>query len=240
MNIPPEATVNVHRPGALRARHGLVLVHGRGGTAQDILALGRAIAPENTAMIAPKAPQNSWWPVSFLAPMARLQPWLDQALAAMDQAVATLEAEGLARSRIALAGFSQGACLALEYAARRGGPWHGVIALSGGLVGTADAGGAADPELYGHFPKRFDHDARLDAVRVLIACHEHDPHIPRARVMQSAQVLRAAGARLELRLHPGAGHGPGPGDLDAARALLEAATAPGDAASRATRGTRPV
>lgn len=216
----PHAAGALVRAGAAAPTHGLVLAHGRGASARDILGLGAAVAPEGTALIAPEAAGHSWWPVSFLAPMAQLQPWLDSALAAMDRAVGALTAEGLPTERIALAGFSQGACLALEYAARRGGPWRGVIALSGGLVGTADAGGAPDAALYGHAPKRMDQAGRLDGVPVLLACHDHDPHIPAARVRKTAQVLGDLGAAVHMRLHPGASHGPGPGDLEAARALL--------------------
>ncbi len=219
MSAGPHAGGVLIRLGA--GPRGLVLSHGRGASARDILGLGQAIAPEGTAMIAPEAAGNSWWPVSFLAPMAQLDPWLDSALNAMDRAVDALRAEGLEQSQIALAGFSQGACLALEYAARRGGPWQSVIALSGGLVGTADDGTASDPALYGHSPKRLDYAARLDGVPVLLACHDRDPHIPAARVRASAEALKAMGAAVETRLHPGAGHGPGAGDLEAAQALLQ-------------------
>ena len=220
MSSDPHAGAALIRLGA--GPRGLVLAHGRGASARDLLGLGQAIAPADTAMIAPEATGNSWWPVSFLAPMAQLQPWLDSALAAMDRAVGALRAEGLAQSQIALAGFSQGACLALEYAARMGGPWAGVVALSGGLVGQADDGTAPDPELYGHAPKRLEYATRLEGVPVLLACHDRDPHIPAARVRASAQTLEAMGARVETRLHQGAGHGPAPGDLEAAQALLRA------------------
>ncbi len=222
MNGPHAAAPQI-RLGAGAPGLGLVLAHGRGASARDILGLGQAIAPEGTAMIAPEAAGNSWWPVSFLAPMAQLQPWLDSALDALERAVAALQAEGLAQDRIALAGFSQGACLALEYAARRGGRWHAVIALSGGLVGTADDVGASDPALYGYAGKQLDYTSRLDEVPVLMACHDRDPHIPRARLEDSARVLQGLGASVDLRVHPGAGHGAGPGDLEAAQALLRPA-----------------
>ncbi|MCC5985106.1 MAG: dienelactone hydrolase family protein [Rhodobacteraceae bacterium] len=222
----PHAKAALVRAGAQGAgagapTGGLVLAHGRGASAGDILALGVAVAPPGTALIAPEAAGHSWWPVSFLAPMAELQPWLDSALEAMDRAVGALTAEGLPPERIALAGFSQGACLALEYAARRGGPWRGVIALSGGLMGTADTGGAPEPGLYGHAPKRMEQAGRLDGVPVLLACHDRDPHIPAARVRETARVLSGLGAAVDMRLHAGAGHGTGPGDLEAARALLQ-------------------
>lgn len=216
----PHARAALVRQGASAPVAGLVLAHGRGADAHDILALGRSIAPDDWALIAPQAAGNSWWPVSFLAPMTQLEPWLGSALDAMDRAVAALRAEGLAPAQIALAGFSQGACLALEYAARHGGPWRAVVALSGALVGAADGAGQPDAALYGHSPKSLDYDTRLSGVPVLMACHDRDPHIPRARIMASVDTLRALGSKVELRTHPGTGHGAGPGDLDAAREML--------------------
>jgi phospholipase/carboxylesterase len=100
---------------------GLVLVHGRGATAEGILDLGHALALPDLALAAPQAPGMTWWPTSFLAPAAQMEPYVERGMAAIDAAIDALVEEGLSRDRIALAGFSQGGCLALEYAARRGG-----------------------------------------------------------------------------------------------------------------------
>ena len=200
---------------------GLVLLHGRGGTAADILGLAGLIRRADMAVIAPEAAGNSWWPVSFLAPMAELAPWLDRALAAVDAAVDELQEAGLARADIAVAGFSQGACLALEWAARRGGPLRAVAGLSGGLVGTADAPGAPEAGLYGHRPKLMEQSGRLDGVPVWLGCHARDPHIPEARVRQSAETLGGLGARVEMTLYPGAGHGLTQADVTALRRMLD-------------------
>jgi len=205
---------------AERAGLGLVLLHGRGGSAADILGLARVLQRDDVTAVAPEAAGNSWWPVSFLAPMSQLAPGLENALAAVDNAVATLQAEGLARERIAVAGFSQGACLALEWAARRGGPLTAVLGLSGGLVGTADAPGRPDPALYGHTPKAMDQAGRLDGVPVWLGCHAQDPHIPAARVQASAETFTRLGAKVEMRLHPGVGHGIVQADVAAMRRLL--------------------
>lgn len=205
-------------PGA--ARLGLVLAHGRGGSARDIMGLAGASGQSDIAVAAPEAMGNSWWPVSFLAPLHDLDPWLGSALEAMRRAVASLEVGGLPRERIVLAGFSQGACLAAEFAAREGGRWAGLAVLSGALVGTHDAGDAPDQALYGHTPKRFDYDRRLDGVPVYFGCHAQDPHIPRARVEESAGVMRALGAQVEMSIHPGAGHGITDADLEAFRDLV--------------------
>lgn len=218
----PHADAHILRAGPQGAARGLVLIHGRGAQASDIAGLAAQFAPRDTAVAAPQAAGNSWWPVSFLAPDAMLAPWVASAMGAVDRAVAALRAAGLPQDRIGLAGFSQGACLALEYAARRGGRWHSVLALSGGLAGTSDAGDPAPQDaLYGHRDKVFDYATRLDGVPVLLACHDRDPHIPAARVRRSADVLSALGADVTTRLHPGAQHGMGPGDGAAVKTLWE-------------------
>ncbi|MEM1129386.1 MAG: dienelactone hydrolase family protein [Pseudomonadota bacterium] len=192
-------------PGA--ARLGLVMLHGRGAGAEDILGLEGMLPVADVTAIAPEAAGRSWWPVSFLEPMTALEPWLGSAVGAADRAIATLEAEGLPRDRIGLVGFSQGACLALEAAARAGGPFLGVWGFSGGLVGTSDAGGPADEALYGRAPKRFDYEGDLAGTPVYLGCHARDPHIPLARVEESERVLEGMGASVTKTIHPGAGHG---------------------------------
>lgn len=206
-------------PGG-RAAAGLVLLHGRGGSAADILGLWEAAALPAVAAAAPEASGQSWWPTSFLAPSAAMEPHIARGLAAVRGAVAALETEGLARGRIWLAGFSQGACLALEAFAREGEGLAGVFGFSGGLVGTADAPGAAQAALYGHAPKRFDYAGRRDGAQVWLSVHERDPHIPLARVDATAATLAALGAAVERTTYPGAGHGLAPPDLAALRARL--------------------
>jgi phospholipase/carboxylesterase len=194
---------------AREARMGLVLVHGRGATAEGILDLGHALALPDLALAAPQAPGMTWWPTSFLAPAAQMEPFVEQGMAAIDAAIEALAEEGLSRDRIALAGFSQGGCLALEYAARRGG-LTAVFGLSAGLVGTGEADGPATDALYGFGPKAFDYAARLDGVPVEITVHERDPHIPLARARESEAVFAGLGAKARLSVTPGAGHGIGP------------------------------
>jgi predicted esterase len=212
-------------PSGGRAAAGLVLLHGRGGSAVDILGLWEAAALPETAAIAPEAPGHSWWPTSFLAPAAAMEPHVARGLAAVRGAVAALEAEGLPRGRIWLAGFSQGACLALEAFAREGEGLAGVFAFSGGLVGTADAPGGPQAALYGHAPKRLDYPGRRDGAQAWLSVHERDPHIPLARVEDSAATFRAMGAAVEGVTYPGAGHGLGAPDIAALRARLNTAPA---------------
>jgi predicted esterase len=198
------------------------MLHGRGGSAADILSLADHAAIPDVARIAPEAAGNSWWPTSFLAPSEQMEPFVARGLAAVRGAVAELEAGGLDRGRIWLLGFSQGACLALEAFARGGAGLAGVIAMSGGLVGTADAEGGPSDALYRHRPKAFGYAGSRAGADVWISCHERDPHIPLARVGESAAVLKGMGATVETRLYPGAGHGVMQDDIAAIRARLNA------------------
>ncbi len=196
---------------------GLVLLHGRGGSGLEILKMGEALGLPGLSLVAPHNPDQSWWPTSFLARAEALETHLILGLNDVDAAVFELELMGMKRSNIGLAGFSQGACLALEYAARKGGPWAGVYGFSGALVGQGDTGPPM-PGLYGHRDKHFDYATRLDGVPVRISLHAEDPHIPLARARRSAEVLRARGANVDLDVAPGAGHGFLPGDIPALRA----------------------
>ncbi len=202
------------------AKAGIVLAHGRGGTAADILGLMAAAGLSDVVALAPEAAGQSWWPTSFLAPTAVLAPFVERGTAAMVQAVAELEAEGLARRDIWLGGFSQGACLALETFARSGAGLGGVFGFSGGLLGTGDTGGAADDALYGHVAKVFDYPGRRDTSRVWLSVHERDPHIPLLRVQESATVLQGLGAMVEAKIYPGAGHRVMPADLATLQAWI--------------------
>lgn len=203
------------------ARAGIVLAHGRGGSAEDILGLLAHAGLPEVAAIAPEAPDRSWWPTSFLAPQAVIGPYADRAVAAMTDAIARLEAEGIPRNAIWLGGFSQGAGLALETFARAGEGLAGVIAMSGGLLGTGDAGTQPDPALYGHVAKRFDYPGRRDGAKAWLSVHEQDPHIPLARVRQTAAVLTALGANVTTQVYPGQGHSVMQPDLAALRILLD-------------------
>ncbi len=189
-----------------RARLGLVLVHGRGASAQDILGLGEALALPDLALVAPAASGRSWWPTSFLAPTAMMAPHVEAGLAAIDASISALEGGGLPRNKIALAGFSQGGCLALEYAARRG-ELMAVFGLSAGLVGTGDAAGDPSDDLYGFGPKVFDYSIDLSRVPALISVHEEDPHIPLARARKSAEIFESLGATVTFQVAKGSGHG---------------------------------
>jgi phospholipase/carboxylesterase len=174
---------------------GMVLIHGRGDSAQGILGLLAPLhergAPEVT-VIAPDAVGNVWYPQRFMEPIDANQPHLDAALRVVSDAVAVLERAGVPRERIVVAGFSQGACLALDFVAREGGAFGAVVALSGGLIGAT-----VDPANYPH---------RLDGTVAFLGCSNVDPHIPEARVHDSGQQLLAQGADVITRIYPGMAH----------------------------------
>lgn len=212
----------MRRAGPSRnATAGIVLLHGRGGSSADILGLMAHAALPDVAAIAPEAPGNSWWPTSFLAPAAQMEPYVTRALQQVQTAIATLQTEGIPHNRIWLAGFSQGACLAAEAYARLDAPLAGLLAFSGGLVGTADADGAPTEALYGHRPKRFDYTGTRKG-KVWLSVHERDPHIPAHRVKDTATTLTSLGATVETKLYPGAGHGVMRDDITALRRHLTA------------------
>lgn len=199
-----------------RARAGMVLVHGRGGTAAGMLDFAAGLGLTDVALVAPQAAGNTWYPQSFLAPLGLNQPGLDSGLAAIARALAALVAGGLAPERVVLMGFSQGACLMLEFAARHARRYGGIAALSGGLIGMGARAGAAAPD-----DKLFDYPGDLAGTPVYLGCSERDPHIPLARVQDSARVIGALGGAVEARIHPGGGHGITETDVSRLRGMLQ-------------------
>lgn len=178
-----------------QASYALVLVHGRGGSAEGMLPIARAAKAMDAALVAPVAVGNSWYPKRFLDPREQNEPWLSSALQAIGRAVDLVRLAGIPSERTLLVGFSQGACLTLEYAtiaAAASVRFGGVAALAGGLIG--------DP-----LAPRHDHGS-LDGTPVLLACGDADAHIPEAIVRSSANILQALGAAVDLRIYPRVGH----------------------------------
>jgi phospholipase/carboxylesterase len=202
------------------AKAGIVLAHGRGGSADDILGLMDAAGLNQVAAVASQAPGQSWWPVSFLSPAAVLEPHVARGIAAMREGVDSLAAVGIPHDCIWLGGFSQGACLALETFARAGEGLAGCLGFSGGLVGTKDKGAEPSDTLYGYLEKSFDYAGSRTGAKVWLSVHEQDPHIPLRRARETADVMRRLGAEVDLQIHPGAGHGIRANDLNALRSLL--------------------
>ncbi len=174
------------------ARGVVIMVHGRGATAASILALAGEFDQPDLAYLAPQAAGNTWYPYSFLEPLERNEPDLSSALSAVRAVVDHLITAGISPEQIALLGFSQGACLVLEFAARHAQPYGGVVGLSGGLIGPDDA--------------LRDYAGSLAGTPVFLGCDDHDFHIPKARVDETAVILERLGAQVDKRLYRGMGH----------------------------------
>jgi predicted esterase len=187
----------------------LIAIHGRGGGAEDIIALAREVAPSDVAILAPQAAGNTWYPYRFLEPTERNEPYLSSALRIVANLIAQLGERGIPPERIALLGFSQGACLALEAAARNARRYAGVIGFSGGLIGPPGTS--------------FDFAGSLDGTPVFLGCSDVDPHIPKERVEESGEALDRLGAAVDVRLYPGMGHTVNRDELEAARTILDEA-----------------
>ena len=179
---------------------GVVLLHGRGATAENILGLAQHLGVGPIEYRAPQAENYSWYPNSFLAPLDANQPYLDSALHTVDLIYNSFVKDGLSPDRIALMGFSQGACLALEYAARNPRRYAGIVAFSGGLIGKADVEGIAPHD------KSFEYEGSLDESPVFIGCSDNDPHVPSVRIDQSEKAFVRLGAKVTKRIYPGMGH----------------------------------
>jgi phospholipase/carboxylesterase len=175
-----------------RARAAAVLVHGRGASAQDILSLGAEFDQQDIAYLAPQAENHAWYPYSFLAPLAQNEPHLSRALATLGATLERLAKEGFAPERVALIGFSQGGCLALEYAARNAKRYGAIAGLSAGLIGPPGT------------PR--DYAGAFAATPVFLGCSDVDPHIPLPRVHETRDVLARMGANVTERIYPGMGH----------------------------------
>ena len=188
--------MNTLRAGLESAPKTLVLLHGRGASAASILPLYHEFRLEDWRALAPQAPGNTWYPHSFLAPLEQNQPYLDQSLRTVDELIS-----GLPSERVAILGFSQGACLALEYAARHPRRYAAVLALTGGLI-------------------TLKHSGDLQGTPVFLGAGDPDPHVPWARVQESAELFRSLGARVEARRYPGLPHTINDDEFDYCQALL--------------------
>jgi len=197
----------VHRgPDPAAARLTAILVHGRNASASDILSIADELDLADVAFLAPDASGRTWYPQSFLQPLAANEPWLTSALGVLDAIVGDLERRGIASGRIALAGFSQGACLTLEYAARHARRYAAVAGFSGALIGPDGT------------PREYA--GSMDGTPVFLVCSDVDAHIPLARVHETAAVFRRLAASVDERIYPGMGHLVSPDEIRAVRSLL--------------------
>ncbi|HEX2018436.1 MAG TPA: dienelactone hydrolase family protein [Aurantimonas sp.] len=192
---------------ALReAELAVVCLHGRGASAGDIIGLGAALGGEAVAYLAPQADGGAWYPRPFMEALPANEPALSAALGRIDAIVTGLEGQGFGAGRVVLAGFSQGACLAVEYLARNPGKVGAVLGFSGGLIGPSVADRPTPPD--------------LATVPVFLGCSERDPFIPATRVRETAEHLAQRGAAVTAKLYPGNAHAINDDQIQEGRLLL--------------------
>ena len=191
-----------------KARAGAIFVHGRGADARDILGLAAEVDAGDVAFAAPDAAGRTWYPYSFLAPIEDNEPGISSGLRVIDGLIVRFESAGIPPERVLLLGFSQGACLTLEYAARHARRYGAIAGLSGGVIGPPGT------------PR--DYAGSFDRSPVFLGCSDIDPHIPKERVIETAQVFERMQAQVTMRLYPRMGHQVNMDELSFVRDMLKA------------------
>jgi predicted esterase len=184
----------------------MILLHGRGASAENILELADEFVQQDIAYLAPQAAGYTWYPYRFVEPVERNEPYLSSALQMVAEVLASVREAGIPAEKTVLLGFSQGACLALEFAARNAVRYGGVVGLSGGLIGPDDASR--------------DYEGSLDSTPIFIGCSDVDPHIPLYRVEETADVLSRLGGDVTKRIYPGMDHTVNEDEVEFVRSLL--------------------
>ena len=190
------------------ARAAMLMLHGRGARAEDILSIAEQLAQPGFAYLAPQAAENSWYPNRFLVPLTDNEPWLSSALAFAGDALVQIARAGIPPERTMLLGFSQGACLTLEFAARNARRYGGVVGLSGALIGPDDT------------PR--DYPGSLAGTPAFLGCSDVDFHVPKERVQDASRVLKHLGGSLTVRLYPNMDHTVNQDEIDFVRAMMQA------------------
>ena len=190
------------------ARGVMLMIHGRGATAESILSLAQVLRRPDFSYVAPQAAGNSWYPYTFLSPVAANEPGISSAMEVMAGLLALFEARGFPPERVMVLGFSQGACLATEFAARNARRYGGVVGLSGGLIGDDQT------------PR--DYAGSLAGTPVFLGCSDVDSHIPEERVRLTGDVLGSLGGEVDLRLYPGMGHTVNEDEIARVQAMMDA------------------
>jgi phospholipase/carboxylesterase len=189
----------------------MVMIHGRSATAESILSLVPAIDTPGFAYLAPQADGNTWYPNSFLAPISSNEPGISSGIAAITNVLRRISEAGIPPERTMLLGFSQGACLSIEYSARNARRYGGVAGLSGGLIGPDET------------PR--DYPGSFAGTPIFLGCSDVDSHIPAERVKESARILREMGASVTMRLYPGMGHLVNDDEVSTVRTMMAAVVA---------------
>ncbi len=206
--IPGDAVVTAGEPLS-RARAAVLLLHGRGAAPEDILSLSEELGSTGLAFLAPRAEGGQWYPYSFLEPLERNEAGIHRGFQTIDTLFSLLGGSGIGPERVFLGGFSQGACLALEYAASHARRYGGIFGLSGGLIGPEGT--------------QRSYAGSLAGTPVFIGCSDGDPYIPKGRVVESAKVMEGLGGAVTLRLYPGAPHAVNEDEIEEMQSILRSA-----------------
>ena len=190
-----------------KAQSAILMVHGRGASAEDILTLAKELDQPGFAYLAPQAAGNTWYPNRFLVPLEQNEPWLSSALSFVGNVFTEIINAGIPPDRIMLLGFSQGACLTLEFAARNARHYGGLVGLSGALIGPDDT------------PR--DYKGSLEGTPVFLGCSDVDFHVPKERVDQTAEVLQRLGGNVTKRLYPNMDHSVNQDEIDFVRGMMQ-------------------
>ncbi len=190
-----------------RAKAAMLMVHGRGARAEDILSLANQFDFPEFAYLAPQAADNTWYPNRFLNPISENEPWLTSALTFVGDVLAQIVQAGVPPERIILLGFSQGACLTLEFAARNARRYGGIVGLSGALIGPDDT------------PR--DYLSSLAGTPVFLGCSDVDFHVSKERVSQTADVMRSLAGDVTERLYPNMDHTINQDEIDFVRSIMQ-------------------
>jgi len=185
----------------------MILVHGRGASAADIMTIAAEVMFPGVAYLAPQALGSAWYPNPFTAPLEDNEPYLSSALELLSSVLSRVEAK-VSAEKVVLLGFSQGACLTLEFAARHARRYGGVVGLSGGLIGPDGT------------PR--DYPGGFDGTPAFLGCSDVDPYIRKERVSEAGQVYERMGAQVVVRLYPGMAHTVSADEIEAVREIVKA------------------
>jgi len=191
------------------AKKVLVMLHGRGAFAEDILSLAGYFNLQDYALLAPQATNNTWYPFSFLMPPQQNEPWLSSALNVLNEVVTDINKDGIASDNIYFLGFSQGACLTLEFVTRNARKWGGAVAFTGGLIGD---------KIY-----KENYNGDFLNTPVFIGTSDPDPHVPVERVNASTGILKNMHADVTTKIYPNMGHTINKDEIDSAVAVFDEA-----------------
>jgi phospholipase/carboxylesterase len=213
-NPVPHLGKTIHTAGEplIRAEAAMLMMHGRGALAEDILSLSTQLAQPGFSYVAPQAVGNSWYPNRFLDSLASNEPWLTSALLLVGDVLDQIIKSGIPPERVMLLGFSQGACLTLEFAARNAHRYGGLVGLSGALIGPDDT------------PRNYQ--GSLSGTPVFLGCSDVDFHVPKERVDDAAGVLRHLGGVVTERLYPNLDHSVNQDEIDFVHGMMQSVLSP--------------